>query len=416
MSHVDEGTLHAYLDGALDALPVAEAARVREHLAACEVCAARLEEERALRDEAAAILADAAPDTVELPPFEELRARARARVRAPAARTRRVRLAWAASVVLAVGAGWMLHAAARPESLLRDSARETARGTLPAEVAGSAGEAPPRPRRRERRPRRRGNFADRLAEAAEPSSPDRPVTTEERAGRVAAAPAADAAPVLPASVSVEEPAADVGVLAGLSPSPRALPEPSWVPDEVTGGITTLGARLDTLTFPRTAAEAKEAVAAASRPGGGVVAKAAVAADRLVTPPAAPAEQELPRAREERESPAVQRARRQAAVTVSMAAARSMSLVVPGLQVLSVTGLEGAGLMGAVRVRQLLTDGDTLELVHLPPGTDPSVIPPVPDDGRTELVQPRDGGGWLVARAHASREALLDLVRRMDGGR
>lgn len=100
----------------------------------------------------------------------------------------------------------------------------------------------------------------------------------------------------------------------------------------------------------------------------------------------------------------------------MAAARSMSLVVPGLQVLSVTGLEGAGLMGAVRVRQLLTDGDTLELVHLPPGTDPSVIPPVPDDGRTELVQPRDGGGWLVARAHASREALLDLVRRMDGGR
>ena len=32
MSHVDDGALHAYLDGALEEYPIAEARRVREHL------------------------------------------------------------------------------------------------------------------------------------------------------------------------------------------------------------------------------------------------------------------------------------------------------------------------------------------------------------------------------------------------
>ena len=42
MSHIDEGALHAYLDGALDSYPAAEATRIREHLESCAACAARL--------------------------------------------------------------------------------------------------------------------------------------------------------------------------------------------------------------------------------------------------------------------------------------------------------------------------------------------------------------------------------------
>jgi hypothetical protein len=93
---------------------------------------------------------------------------------------------------------------------------------------------------------------------------------------------------------------------------------------------------------------------------------------------------------------------------------SASLVVPGLEVLSVAGLDAEGLPGGVRVRQRLVGGDTLEMVHLPAGTTPSMLEPVTADTRTELVLPRDGG-WLLVRAHATREALLELVRRMDQG-
>src|SRR5690606_40448253 len=72
MSHVHEGALHAYLDGALDELPAGEARRVRMHLERCGTCRQRLERERAVRSEAEAILAGARP-SVDLPTLEELR-------------------------------------------------------------------------------------------------------------------------------------------------------------------------------------------------------------------------------------------------------------------------------------------------------------------------------------------------------
>jgi anti-sigma factor RsiW len=73
MWHVDEGALHAYLDGALDEYPAPEARRVREHLETCAECAASLADERRVREEAQEILGLAAP-SVEVPTFEELRA------------------------------------------------------------------------------------------------------------------------------------------------------------------------------------------------------------------------------------------------------------------------------------------------------------------------------------------------------
>jgi len=108
MSHVADGELHAYLDGALDEYPGSEARRVREHLESCAPCRTRLEEERGARDEAERILGLVAPD-VEVPTFEELRAYVRANPGSVSTRSARLyRLSWAASVVLALGTGWML--------------------------------------------------------------------------------------------------------------------------------------------------------------------------------------------------------------------------------------------------------------------------------------------------------------------
>ena len=100
MPHVDEGLLHAYLDGELT--PV-ERARVDEHLAGCLACRTRLDEERQLIERASKLLGFAMPADRAAPPFSAL-ARPRPRrfwhVRMP--------LAWAATVVLAVGLGWTL--------------------------------------------------------------------------------------------------------------------------------------------------------------------------------------------------------------------------------------------------------------------------------------------------------------------
>jgi hypothetical protein len=98
MSHVDDGTLHAYLDGELSP---AEARGIDAHLAQCPACRGRFDEERALITRAGELLALAAPPDRELPPFRAGDVRPLNRlwwqVRLP--------LAWAATVVLALGIG-----------------------------------------------------------------------------------------------------------------------------------------------------------------------------------------------------------------------------------------------------------------------------------------------------------------------
>ena len=96
MPHVDEGTLHAYLDGEL---PSAERKTLEAHLAECASCRAMMAEERALLERASALLGSARPPERATPPFEPRRSPWR--VRTP--------VAWAASIALALGVGYYLH-------------------------------------------------------------------------------------------------------------------------------------------------------------------------------------------------------------------------------------------------------------------------------------------------------------------
>lgn len=111
MSHVDEGTLHAYLDGELSS---ADCAALETHLAQCATCRAQLAEERALLERSTALLGSTRPLERAVPPFEQLR-------RAPALRRpwhMRTAFAWAASLVLAVGFGYYLSDRVSPRSAL----------------------------------------------------------------------------------------------------------------------------------------------------------------------------------------------------------------------------------------------------------------------------------------------------------
>src|SRR6266576_1515688 len=101
MSHVDDGTLHAYLDGELSP---AEVQGVEAHLAQCPACRGRLDEERALITRAGELLALAAPPDRELPPFRA----GDVKPLTPLWWKVRLPLAWAATVAIALGIGTYL--------------------------------------------------------------------------------------------------------------------------------------------------------------------------------------------------------------------------------------------------------------------------------------------------------------------
>ncbi|HYT04521.1 MAG TPA: zf-HC2 domain-containing protein [Gemmatimonadales bacterium] len=178
MSHVDDGRLHAYLDGALSP---AERQDVEAHLTQCPACRRRLEAERALIARADELLGFAAPPARDLPPFQAGDPRPPARlwwqVRLP--------LAWAATVALAVGTGVYLgsrsHApvsSARPALAPPAAARATdlaaGRVTTPQEPRRAHAPAPaPAKRKRAEQP-----AALNMAQAATSYEMTQPLTLE----------------------------------------------------------------------------------------------------------------------------------------------------------------------------------------------------------------------------------------------
>jgi len=177
MSHVDDGTLHAYLDGELSP---AQAQGVEAHLAQCPGCRGRLEEERALITRAGELLALAAPPDRELPPFRA------GDVKPPTRLWWRVRLplAWAATVVLALGIGTYLGSGVeqrRTSETAPDAARD----------AGHVLQAPVVQQRAEQESRAQPRRATRTAPAAPSAAPAPAARNEadniaqERTARVA---------------------------------------------------------------------------------------------------------------------------------------------------------------------------------------------------------------------------------------
>jgi hypothetical protein len=101
MRHIPEEELHAYLDQALSRPQCVE---IESHLAECARCRASRDEIAALRDRTTALLANLGPVIGQAPPFEVIRMRS---IRAGAIRRQRLSAAaWAASIAVAVVAGW----------------------------------------------------------------------------------------------------------------------------------------------------------------------------------------------------------------------------------------------------------------------------------------------------------------------
>lgn len=139
MSHLDEGQLHAYLDGQTarddQGRPETEA-----HLAVCADCRARLDEARRLRDRAGAILRAGVPGMAATPPFEEITERKR---RAEPRRVPRTMvLAWAATIALALGLGWYARSLTPPATPISTEAAGVPPATQPAAAPPVALETP----------------------------------------------------------------------------------------------------------------------------------------------------------------------------------------------------------------------------------------------------------------------------------
>ncbi len=110
MRHIPEDELHAYLDQALSRTQCVE---IESHLADCPPCRATRDGIAALRDRTTALLARLAPPPAIPPAFDRLRRHA---AEVETRRRRRIHVvAWAASLVAAVGIGWSA------SSLLRTS-------------------------------------------------------------------------------------------------------------------------------------------------------------------------------------------------------------------------------------------------------------------------------------------------------
>jgi len=359
MWHVDEGMLHAYLDGALEEYPGSEARRVRDHLDACAACRERLSVERRIRDEAGSILGLAAP-RVEMPTLEELRAYAQAGVARRAPMRGRLRwLGWAASLVLALGSGWMLRGGQRGAPV--DPVANATRQQAAAVSRGPVDVAPP------------AEVAQAVPPREDAPSPI-PSTSPERVAIAFEAPSAD----IPR---------DEAVLESLVPpalAPPALPEPAIVVAALDATPVQLetGAednRQDTASGRRSSPEAVVTSATASAPPTGLGFGRPASDTRDV-------------------------------VTGDD---DSYSLVVPGLPVLDVR-FRGSGTQpeGQVALQQL-ESGDTLQVIHLPLELDPVALEERAP-GINELVM-RRSAGWIVMRAPLDDARLMELMTRLLSG-
>jgi len=138
MKHLDEGQLQAWLDRPRSGLGSGEARVIEDHLRACEACARRLAELRRLDARADSILSSVDPNDGSLPPFGEVEARSHRGGRHRRPRRRWVPLAWAASFVVALGAGWLTNDLRRGRDVAVESGpSEPAQLEAPSDTEGA---------------------------------------------------------------------------------------------------------------------------------------------------------------------------------------------------------------------------------------------------------------------------------------
>ncbi|MGD8282319.1 MAG: hypothetical protein PVF69_14250 [Gemmatimonadota bacterium] len=379
MSHVDDGMLHAYLDGALDEYPPVEAVRVREHLDACDECRSRLEGARAIRDQAASILGVAAPP-VDVPPLEELRSHARAQAPARTGGASYLhRLGWVASIALALGTGWMLRGERGAPTDRPLEAR------VPAEQAGADVRSGSEP-----------VSASGSEEATEAGSDaaggSMPLPPPVRLGDSGLLPSRTPVPTLRVDLSTPSGAeGSTEVVAEIEAEPPPLPPAPRLADTIGPRIMTPDVLVDATDSGQDGSRRTE-----PRPSGnGVVTSANVSAPPVGIGGRGGTLQvgDLVEPR-----------------TDEIEDDESYSLVVPGLQVLDVR-FRGAGVRSEGQVAlQRLESGDTLRVIHLPAEIELSTLGTPTGPARQIVVQ--TASGWIVMQAPVPERELLDLMRRL----
>lgn len=441
MSHVDEGALHAYLDGALEEYPAGEARRIRAHLERCERCAEALREARLVRDRAESVLAVPSLN-VTPPPLEELKRIATsgaAETRASRSWARRQRLGWAASVVLALGIGWIVRGGMPLPTVGPDRAASTVESPRAEAVEGA--ETPAQVREAPARVGEDfGGATGALAEARSPGSGDAgtPPSTGRLTENGVEALEAPAETVVAQALERSVPSEETAIVAearpaDASPAEVAAPEPATPPALQDVDVTSVEARQtprvdDVLEVPTAPSATAELPAESTE-----VAMATETADTMRAPGVEEPEVVEAADAAEREAATRSEAARLSLASRSAAAGAALtrgvergpagdavrddeasepgSLVVPGLEVLSIVWREEGVVPAGVRVIQRLDDGRELELIHLPAGFDPSAVDPA-EAGVNELVVPRDQG-WLILRAPLEEPELRLLLERMD---
>ncbi|HTY07254.1 MAG TPA: zf-HC2 domain-containing protein [Gemmatimonadales bacterium] len=196
MSHVDDGTLHAYLDGELS--PV-ERGRLESHLADCAPCRERLAQERSLIESAERLLALAAPPATG----RDLRGVPRRRLRFL------VPGVWAASLAAAFLIGRTLFVSDRQFAPPRAPAEALA--PVPSAAAPAVSAAP--------------------AAGKRAASPPRTVALAEGSHRVAATESVPPAPApVPAAAPAPAPLATPGVVSNQAAQAKLRGDsPAFIP-------------------------------------------------------------------------------------------------------------------------------------------------------------------------------------------
>ena len=430
MSHVDEGALHAYLDGALDEYPATEARRVRDHLDACSACAERLQAERELRSDAHAMLGLVAP-AVDMPSFEELRAYVeRTRQVPPRTTVRITRLSWAASVMLALGVGWILRGgrmepAADVTSSAPTAAAEQGDMSLAREGASEGTST---------------NFADAAAEVERsalsvPAESIEPNAFESRADlpATAVAVADDDAVALEkisaAASELEVPVADLGTEAlaatAVAGDPEALrvAENPRLEEEEDESITVSRSQGGTEPTGETALDAAMSDRALEVPPSTIAIDDApdLLASTSVVAPVDPAEEESARPERRRsESPA--------AFTSQFSPGRGGVRVVPedddrfedgplqsvpGFEVVVTENIgDGLEFVGTVTTQRLEGE-DMMQVFVLEPEIELDVLPVL--DPSLNEVRVEAETGWVVLRGPRSEDELETLLMRLFPG-